>query len=66
VAIGVVNSAISVYYYLRVVMAMYFRDPIDEFRPLRSGAVTFVLVVCALLVMQMGLMPTSWLGYGAG
>lgn len=65
VAIGVVNSAISVYYYLRVVMAMYFRDPIDEFKPLRSGAVTFVLVVCALLVMQMGLMPTSWLGYGA-
>ncbi len=63
VVVGVLNSMISIYYYLRVVMAMYFRDATGEFKPVRSGAVTFTLVVCAILVLQMGLMPTSWLSY---
>lgn len=66
VVIGVVNSAISIYYYLRVVMAMYFRDPVDEFKPLRSGAFTFVLIICALLVFEMGILPNFWLSFGAG
>jgi NADH-quinone oxidoreductase subunit N len=66
VVIGVLNSVISIFYYLRVVMAMYFKDPVDEFQPLRSGAVIFVLVVCALLVLQMGVMPGRWLSYAGG
>jgi NADH-quinone oxidoreductase subunit N len=61
VVIGVLNSALSIFYYLRVVMAMYFREPLGEFRPLRSGGLTFTLIVCALLVLQMGLMPGFWL-----
>jgi NADH-quinone oxidoreductase subunit N len=63
VIVGVLNSMISIYYYLRVVMAMYFRDATGEFKPVRSGALTLALVVCAILVLQMGLMPTSWLSY---
>lgn len=66
VVIGVVNSAISIYYYLRVVMAMYFRNASEEFKPLSSGVITFILVVCGLLVIQMGLMPNFWLSFGAG
>jgi len=66
VVVGVLNSVISIFYYLRVVMAMYFKDQVDEFAPVRSGAVIFVLVVCALLVMQMGLMPGRWLSYAGG
>jgi NADH-quinone oxidoreductase subunit N len=62
VVIGVLNSVVSMYYYLRVVMAMYFRDTVGEFKPLRSGAIGIVLAVCAALVFQMGLMPTFWLG----
>jgi hypothetical protein len=42
---------------------MYFRDATGEFKPINSAAVTFVLVLCGFLVMQMGMMPTSWLGY---
>ncbi len=63
VIIGVLNSMISIYYYLKVVMAMYFREPTGEFKPLGSGAVSFVLVLCAVLVMQMGMMPSAWLSY---
>ena len=62
VVIGVLNSVLSIFYYLRIVMAMYFREPLGEFKPLRSGGVTFALVTCALLVLQMGLMPSMWLG----
>ena len=66
VVIGVVNSVISIFYYLRIVMMMYFREPLGEFSPRRSGAVAFVLVVCAILVMQMGMMPARWLSFAGG
>jgi NADH-quinone oxidoreductase subunit N len=66
VIIGVLNSVLSMFYYLRIVMAMYFREPLGEFRPLRSGGVTFALVACALLVLQMGLMPGFWLRLAGG
>ncbi len=63
VIVGVLNSMISIYYYLKVVMAMYFREPTGEFKPIRSGAVSFVLILCGFLVLQMGMMPTRWLSY---
>jgi NADH-quinone oxidoreductase subunit N len=66
VAVGVVNAAISIYYYLRVVMAMYFRPAVDEFQPLRSGAITVVLVICALAILEMGILPGFWLGVAGG
>lgn len=66
VIVGVLNSAISIYYYLRVVMAMYFKPAESDHGTIGSGAVAFVLVICAILVMQMGLMPSRWLGYAIG
>lgn len=66
VVVGVLNSVLSIFYYLRVVMAMYFREPLGEFRPLRSGGLTFALIACALLVLQMGIMPGFWLGLTGG
>lgn len=66
VVIGVLNSAISIFYYLRVVMAMYFRDAIDEFKPLGGGAYLFVMVICALAVLEMGLLPGFWLAAAGG
>ncbi len=66
VVIGVVNSAISIYYYLRIVTAMYFRDPRgkDTFAPSRSGALAFVMVVCPLVILEMGVLPGFWLKLG--
>jgi NADH-quinone oxidoreductase subunit N len=61
VAIGVVNSAISIYYYLRIVTAMYFREANQPFAPNRSGGLLFVIVVCPLIVLELGLMPGWWL-----
>lgn len=63
VVIGVVNSAISIFYYLRVVQAMYFKPAADELKPVKSGALTFVVILAVFLVLEMGLMPGTWLGW---
>jgi NADH-quinone oxidoreductase subunit N len=61
VLIGVVNSAISIYYYLRIVTAMYFKEANQPFAPTRSGGLLFVIAVCPLLILELGIMPGWWL-----
>jgi NADH-quinone oxidoreductase subunit N len=61
VIVGVVNSAISIYYYLRIVTAMYFREANAPFAPTRSPGLLFVIAICPLIVLELGLMPGWWL-----
>ncbi|MBA3542495.1 MAG: NADH-quinone oxidoreductase subunit N [Deltaproteobacteria bacterium] len=61
VIVGVVNSAISIYYYLRIVTAMYFRDSSQAIVPTRSAGLIFVIAICPILVLELGLMPGWWL-----
>ncbi|HXU70127.1 MAG TPA: NADH-quinone oxidoreductase subunit N [Polyangia bacterium] len=60
VVIAVLNSVVSVYYYLRVVTAMYFREAGREARPLRAASVSASLLIAALGVLAIGILPT-WL-----
>jgi NADH-quinone oxidoreductase subunit N len=53
--IGVVNSAVSLFYYARIIKAMYLEDAVDE-RPLAVPAVyTGVLVALAVPVLVLGI-----------
>jgi NADH-quinone oxidoreductase subunit N len=61
VVVAVLNSVVSIFYYLRIVMAMYFREPAREPKPLRSVPVGVALVVAALFVVEMGVLPSKWL-----
>ena len=61
VVLGVINSAISIYYYLRIVTAMYFREANQPFAPTRSSGLMFVIAVCPLLVLELGILPGWWL-----
>jgi len=61
VVLGVINSAISIYYYLRIVTAMYFREANQPFTPTRSSGLMFVIAVCPLLVLELGILPGWWL-----
>ncbi len=61
VVVGVVNSAISIYYYLRIVTAMYFREPNGPFTVTRSPGLVFVMALMPILVLEIGLMPGWWL-----
>src|SRR6185369_594239 len=54
---GVLNSVVSIYYYLRVVVAMYFRDPIRPHEPFPSASMRVALVVAVIAVMALGVFP---------
>jgi NADH-quinone oxidoreductase subunit N len=61
VVVGVASSAISIYYYLRIVTAMYFRDATEPFTPTRAPGLIVVMAVCAFLVLELGILPGFWL-----
>jgi NADH-quinone oxidoreductase subunit N len=56
--IGVINSAVSVYYYLRVIVVMYMKEPADDWSPvaLTSSAIA-VIVIAVFGVLQFGIFP---------
>jgi len=62
--LGFVNSVLGAYYYLRVLVYMYMREPAAGAPvavPMKSGYVTAALLVSAVLVLVLGLAPTRYL-----
>ncbi len=57
VVAAVLNSVVSVYYYLRIVVAMYFRDRPEEFKSYPSLATGVILLFLAVLVIVLGVAP---------
>ena len=62
VIVGAVNTAISAFYYLRVVVTMYMREPEEEL-PFTSYPSTLVvgLVIAAIGVLLIGILPSLML-----
>jgi NADH-quinone oxidoreductase subunit N len=63
--VAFVNSVIGAYYYLRVLVYMYMREPAAGAPvavPMRSGYVAAALVVSAVLVLVLGLTQSRALG----
>lgn len=57
---GVLNSAISVYYYLRVTVLMYFRESEREITGLQfSPTLVFALIVTVVGTLYMGIFPSN-------
>ena len=57
--LGVLNSAVSLYYYLRVMVYMYFREPSEDFSwvSMPAGAtISIVLAIAGVLIL--GLVPS--------
>jgi len=60
--IGVLNSAVAAYYYLRVLIYMYFREPerelaISGFSP----AAVLAIIISVWGVLNMGILPSAFL-----
>jgi NADH-quinone oxidoreductase subunit N len=56
------NSVLAAYYYLRVLVYMYMREPAAgavQAVPMKSGYVAAALVIAAMAVVLVGLWPTS-------
>lgn len=66
VVIAVLNSAISAYYYLRVVVALYFTAAESESVRRTSGGLNFSVAVAAIAVVLIGLYPGLWAGLLTG
>jgi NADH-quinone oxidoreductase subunit N len=69
VVIAVLNSAVSVYYYLRIVVAMYFRDASRPLAPIDSASMNAGLIITAIAVVLLGIFPGSivdWAGPAVG
>jgi NADH-quinone oxidoreductase subunit N len=67
VVVGVLNSVVSVYFYLRIIVAMYFRDALRPLAPIESSSMRAGLVITAVAVVLLGLFPGSiveWAGAG--
>jgi NADH-quinone oxidoreductase subunit N len=58
VVIGVLNTAISTYYYLRLIVVMYFRERTSEWAPpYIPASVALVLVITVAGVLYLGIFP---------
>jgi NADH-quinone oxidoreductase subunit N len=62
--LGVINSAISVYYYLRVTVLMYFRESEREITGLQfSPASVLALILAVVGTLYMGIFPSNVLSF---
>lgn len=59
--VGVFSSIISAYFYLRVVIYMYFKKGSTEPAIFYSYKENFVLTLCVLIILQLGLTPGLFL-----
>lgn len=58
--IGVLNSVISVYYYLRVTVLMYMTEPSREFEPLSLSPLTGAALLIAIIgTIYLGISPSQ-------
>ncbi len=55
--IGVLNSAISLYYYIRIVVFMYLKPPIAGSEPTTSPALALTLAVAVVATLALGVYP---------
>ena len=57
---GVINSVISIFYYLRVIVIMYFQEAGDQdiVMPTPSPAIVVALTLAATGVLLMGIIPS--------
>ncbi|HTP43555.1 MAG TPA: proton-conducting transporter membrane subunit, partial [Candidatus Acidoferrum sp.] len=63
VVIAALNSVIGAYYYLRVIIAMYFWEPSQDYTPTPVAAtLTVALTLCAIGTLYLGILPARVLG----
>ena len=57
--IGVLNSAISLYYYIRIVVFMYLKNETTGSQPRATPALAFAMVLAVVVTIGLGLYPRA-------
>ena len=55
----VLNSALSLFYYLRIVLVMFFESPATENPLKRAPSLRMAIIACAVLTLLFGIGPLS-------
>jgi NADH-quinone oxidoreductase subunit N len=63
VLIGVLASVVAAYFYLRVIVLMFMREPEEDTRPDESWLPRITLAVPATLVVVFGVFPGLIVGF---
>jgi len=61
VVIAVLMSAVSAYFYLRVVMYMYMKEPKEAHLPMKSPALSAAMAIAVVMVLLIGILPSALL-----
>ncbi|MGH2592439.1 MAG: NADH-quinone oxidoreductase subunit N [Anaerolineae bacterium] len=59
--VGVLTSVVSAFYYLRVVIEMFMREPEKEVEPVRYGSLNFSLALTTAATFILGVLPSGLL-----
>ncbi len=59
--LGLLNAAVGAAYYLRVVAAMYFREPLAAHGARPAAGPRLAAIACAALVLAIGFYPRPWI-----
>ncbi len=59
--VGVISSVISVYFYLRVVVVMYFKEPEESVNIFASRTGIFGVIISVIVIILFGVIPGSLL-----
>ena len=55
--LGVISSAISAYFYLRIVVLMYFKESNSDFNIEKSNTAQLAIIISVLFVVLLGVAP---------
>ncbi len=62
--IGVLTSAVSLYYYFRLVVFMYLKDSTSVTPvPLQARALVAIITICALATLVLGILPGPFIAF---
>ena len=61
--VGVLLSSISAYFYLRVIMVMYMKEPAGSFEISRAPSLALALAISASFVIYIGVLPSQLLDF---
>ncbi len=57
--VGIINSVISLYYYMNVARVMYFGKPRERAMTVRPASIVVVAIVCLVGILALGLFPQA-------
>ena len=64
--VGAINAAISIFYYLRIVVVMVVHDPVEDASLVRSAPLTLTLAAAAIMTLLVGRWASPFLDWVAG